>query len=117
MQPKRIALLAWRAADAKQAVGSIILDISRLTSVAHYFLITHGNSDRHVRAIAESIRDELEKGKVPLWHGEGIREGRWALLDYGSIIAHVFHRDLREFYGLERLWGDAPRLQPLAQLD
>ena len=112
MQPKRIALLAWSAADAKQAVDPIILDISRLTSVAHYFLIAHGNSDRHVRAIAENIQEELEKGKVSVWHVEGIREGRWVLLDYGPIIAHVFHRDLREFYGLERLWGDAPRVEP-----
>lgn len=112
MQPKRIALLAWSAADAKQAVDPVILDISRLTSVAHYFLITHGNSDRHVRAIAENIQEELDKGKIPLWHMEGIREGRWALLDYGSMIVHVFYRDLREFYGLERLWGDAPRVKP-----
>ena len=112
MQPKRIALLAWSAADAKQAVDPIILDISRLTSVAHYFLITHGNSDRHVRAIAENVQEELAKAKVSLWHGEGMQEGRWALLDYGSIIVHVFYRDLREFYGLERLWGDAPHVEP-----
>lgn len=90
----------------------MILDISRLTSVAHYFLITHGNSDRHVRAIAENIQEELAKAKVSLWHGEGMREGRWALLDYGSVIVHVFYRDLREFYGLERLWGDAPHVEP-----
>lgn len=112
MQPKRIALLAWSAADAKQAVDPIILDISKLTSVAHYFLVAHGNSDRHVRAIAENIQEELKKRKVPLWHAEGISEGRWALLDYGSMIVHLFYRDLREFYGLERLWGDAPRILP-----
>ena len=111
MQPKRIAQLAWAAADAKQAVDPVILDISRLTTVAHYFLVTHGNSDRHVRAVAQNIQDELEKEKVPLWHLEGMREGRWVLLDYGSIIIHVFYRDLREFYGLERLWGNAPRIK------
>lgn len=112
MQPKRIALLAWSAADAKQAVDPLLLDISRLTTVAHYFLIAHGNSDRHVRAIAENIEEELEKNKLRLWHLEGMREGRWVLLDYGSLIVHLFHRDLREFYGLERLWGDAPRVKP-----
>lgn len=111
MQPKRIALLARKAADDKQAVDPVILDISRLTSIAHYFVVTHGNSDRHVRAIAENVRETIEKKGVSLWHLEGVSEGRWVLLDYGSIMVHIFHRDLREFYGLERLWGSAPRLE------
>lgn len=111
MQPKRIALLARQAADEKQAVSPVILDISRLTTVARYFLITHGNSDRHVRAIAENIQEELDKKRVRLWHAEGVTEGRWALLDYGDVIVHIFYRDLREFYGLERLWGEAPELR------
>jgi len=111
LQPKRIAELAWEAADAKQAVDPVILDISKLTTVARYFLIMHGNSDRHVRAIAQNIHDELEKKKIPVWHLDGMREGRWVLLDYGSVMAHVFYRDLREFYGLERLWGSAPQLK------
>lgn len=110
MQPRRIAELAWEAADAKQAVDPVILDISRLTTIAHYFIITHGNSDRHVRAIAQNIQDELETKGVRLWHLEGMSEGRWVLLDYGSLVVHVFYRDLREFYGLERLWGNAPRV-------
>ena len=107
MQPKQIAHLAWEAADAKQAVDPILLDISKLTTVAHYFLISHGNSDRHARAIAQNIVEELDKKKVRLWHSEGMSEGRWVLLDFGSLIVHVFHRELREFYGLERLWGNA----------
>lgn len=110
MQPKRIAELAWQAADDKQAVSPVILDISKLTTIAHYFVIAHGNSDRHVRAIAENMRDELEKRKVTTWHAEGFSDGRWIVLDYGGVIAHVFYRDLREFYGLERLWGTAPRV-------
>lgn len=111
MHPKRIADLAWEAADAKQAVDPIILDISKLTTIAHYFLVTHGNSDRHVRAIAQNIQDELQKKDMPPWHLEGMREGRWVLLDYGSLIVHIFYRDLREFYGLERLWGSAAQLK------
>ena len=111
MQPKRIAQLIREAAEAKQAVDPVILDISRLTSFAHYFFIAHGNSDRHVRAIGENIQDELKKHGSPVWHAEGISEGKWALLDFGSTIAHIFYRDLREFYGLERLWGNAPALK------
>ena len=110
MQPKRIAELAWKAADAKQAVDPVLLDISRLTAIAHYFLVTHGNSDRHVRAIAQNIQEVLEKEGVPLWHMEGMNGGRWVLLDYGALIIHVFYRDLREFYGIERLWGNARRI-------
>jgi len=110
LQPKRIALVARQAADAKQALDPVILDISRLSSLTHYFLIAHGNSDRHVRSIAQHIQEELEKQEVTLSHMEGMTDGRWVLLDYGAIIVHVFYRDLREFYGLERLWGHAPQL-------
>ncbi len=111
MQPRRIAQLAWKVADAKQAVDPVILDISKLTTVAHYSLISHGNSDRHVRAIAQGIIDEMEKENVRVGHLEGMREGRWVLLDFGSVIVHVFYRDLREFYGLERLWGNAAQVK------
>ncbi len=111
MQPKRLAFLAWEAADGKQAVEPILLDISKLTTVAHYFLIAHGNSDRHVRAIAQGIMDAMDDAKVRLSHAEGMNDGKWALLDYGSLIAHIFYRDLREFYGLERLWGNAVQVK------
>lgn len=111
MQPKRIAQLAYEAAEAKQAVEPVILNISKLTTVANYFLIAHGNSDRHVRAIADHIQEELNRHKVRVWHAEGLSDGRWALLDYGSVMAHIFYRDLREFYGLERLWGNAGRVK------
>lgn len=111
MQPKRIALAACEAAEAKQAIEPIILDIAKLTTVARYFLIAHGNSDRHVRAIADHIQEELDRRKVRVWHAEGLSDGRWIVLDYGSVIAHIFYRDLREFYGLERLWGNADRVK------
>ncbi|MCM8776131.1 MAG: ribosome silencing factor [Candidatus Omnitrophica bacterium] len=86
------------------------MDIRKLTSIANYFVIVHGNSDRHVRAIALHVMDALKTKKVPLWHEEGLETPHWILLDYGSVIVHVFYRKTREFYGLERLWGDAPRL-------
>lgn len=112
MQPKRIAQLIREAAEAKLAEDPVLLDLTRLPAFARYFFITHGNSDRHVRAIAYNIQEELEKHQLRSGRLEGIGEGRWVLLDYGSIVAHVFHRDLREFYGLERLWGAAPKEKP-----
>lgn len=110
MHSKQIALLARKAADDKQAEDIAVLDVSKLTNVARYFVIAHGNSDRHVRAIAQNISEELEKKKVRIWHLEGIDEGKWVLLDTGPVIAHIFYREVRDFYGLERLWGEAPRL-------
>lgn len=111
MQPKRIAVLAQSAAGDKKAVEPVILDIAKLTSIAHYFVIMHGNSNRHVQAIAQHIMDTLKEKKVPLWHAEGMEEGRWILLDYGTVMVHIFYHETRQFYGLERLWGEAPRIE------
>jgi ribosome-associated protein len=110
VQPKKIALLAKQAADEKQAEEIIAIDVAKLTSLSHYFVITHGNSDRHVRAIAQNIMDVLEANKVKVWHREGLDTGQWVLLDFGSVIVHIFLKEMREFYNLERLWGDAPQL-------
>ena len=110
MQPKRIALLAKAAADDKKAEDIVLLDVAKLTSLSHYFLITHGNTDRHARAIAQNIIDQLEAKKIKLWHREGMDHGEWVLLDFGSLIVHIFLKETREYYSLERLWGDAPQL-------
>lgn len=110
MQPKKIALLARKAAEDKKGEEPAILDISKLTSIAHYFMIVHGNSDRHVKTIAHHIMDTMKEKKVPLWHDEGLESGSWVVLDYASVIIHVFYRETRQFYNLERLWGEAPRL-------
>lgn len=110
MHSKKIALLAKEAAEDKKAEDAVVLDLAKLSTIAHYFVITHGNSDRHVRAIARNIADTLEKKGIRLLHREGMEAGLWILLDYGSVIVHIFYRDIRGFYGLERLWGEAPRL-------
>lgn len=110
MQPKSIALLARSAADDKKAEDIVILDVAKLTSLTHYFVIAHGNSDRQVKAIGLHLMDVMKKKKVPVFHSEGLEEGKWVLLDFGSVIAHIFYRETREFYGLERLWGEAKRL-------
>ena len=110
MQPKKIAELIRSLAEDKKAEDIIVLDIAKLTSVAHFFVITHGNSDRHVRAIAENIMDEMKKRKMPALHVEGLQDSKWVLLDFGSVFAHVFYRETREFYSLERLWGEAKRI-------
>ena len=94
----------------KKAESPVVLDLGKLTSVAHYFVVTHGNSDRHVRAIAHHIVDSLKDHKVKLWHMEGMDTGQWVLLDFSDVIVHIFYAPVREFYNLERLWGDARQL-------
>lgn len=110
MLDKKIALLAREAAEDKQAENVVLLDVGKLTSLTHYFLIMHGNSDRHVRAIAQNIMDVMDQHKNKLFHREGMDSGQWVLLDYSSVIIHIFYKEIREFYSLERLWGDAPVL-------
>ena len=110
MLAKKIALLAREAAEEKQAENVVGLDVGKLTSLTHYFLIMHGNSDRHVRAIAQNIVDVMAKNKNKILHSEGMDSGQWVLLDYGAVIVHIFYKEIREFYNLERLWGDAPLL-------
>ena len=110
MQPKKIAELIRTLAEDKKAEDPVILDISRLSSFAHYFFIAHGNSDRHVKSLAAHIMDEMKKLKMPAYHVEGLQEGKWVLLDFGPVIAHIFYHETREFYGLERLWGEAKKV-------
>ncbi len=110
MQPKKIAIIARDLAADKKAEDPLVLDVGDLTSFSRYFVLTHGNSDRHVKAIAWHIIDSLKDKKEKPLHIEGMETGQWVLIDYGAVIVHIFHRDIREFYNLERLWGEAPRL-------
>lgn len=90
-----------------KANNIVVLDLERVSNATDYFLIASGSSDTHVRAIAEHVVDELKKEGVRPHHVEGLSQGRWVLLDYVDFVVHVFHPTLRDFYQLERLWGDA----------
>jgi len=102
---KQLVQLAKQAAEEKKGCDPVIIDLKGESTMASYFLIVHGTSDRHVKAIAESVIDALGEAGEPVWHREGLQEGRWALLDYGDVVVHVFHYEARTFYNLERLWG------------
>lgn len=110
MRAKELVETARLAADDKKALDPIILKLGPASGIASYFLIVHGTSDTHVRAIADHVVNQLKKKKTCVWHLEGFREGRWVLIDYGDVVIHVFHYEAREFYGLERLWGDSKRI-------
>lgn len=88
----------------------VILEVKHLSSFTDYFVIASGNSDRQVQAIANHIEGKLGKQGLNPMGAEGKTEGRWALLDYGDVVVHIFYHPIREFYDLERLWADAPRI-------
>ena len=93
----------------RKASGVVVLDLRGISTATDYFVIASGTSDVQVKAIADHVRDELKKDSVRPEHLEGLRGGRWVLMDYVDFVVHVFHPQAREFYQLERLWGDAPR--------
>jgi len=98
-----------RAAMEKRAADPVVLDVRGLSGVTDFFLIVGGSSDRRVQSIAEGVIEAMEaRGRRPLGV-EGLREGRWVLLDFGDWVVHVFYEELRGFYDLEGLWFDAPR--------
>ena len=98
------------AALKKKAFDVIALDVRTFTSVADYFVICSGSSNRQTQAIAESIELDLKKHGFRALGIEGFTHGSWILLDYGDIVMHVFYQPVRDFYGLERLWADAPKV-------
>lgn len=102
--------LCVEAAIKKKAFDLTILDIKEISSFADYFILCSGNSSRQVQAIAGSIEQDLKKKGIYPLGIEGFAEGNWILLDYDDIIIHVFYHQIREFYQLERVWADAPRV-------
>ena len=103
----QLAKKAAEAASNKKASDVIILSLKDLTSVADYFIICTGDVDVHVKAIVDEIRRELKRDVKP-WHIEGYHYLHWVLMDYVDFVVHVFQKDSREYYNIERLWADAP---------
>jgi ribosome-associated protein len=104
------ARLGAHAALGKKARALQALDLQTLSGIADYFLICTGSSTTHVRTIVETVEADLKAEGHRVVHREGVPESGWVLLDYGDVVIHVFLPETREFYGLERLWGDAPEL-------
>ena len=95
------------AADEKKARDIVQMDMIGLMSTNDYFVICSANTATQVRAIADNIEEKMEEVGISFLHKEGYREGEWILLDYGDTVAHIFQQEAREYYALERLWGDA----------
>ncbi|MCH4170609.1 MAG: ribosome silencing factor [Lactobacillus sp.] len=100
--------IAVKAADSKHAEEIVALDMQEVSLLADYFVIMHGNSERQVEAIVDEIVAKEEDAEVQVRHMEGKRGSRWFLIDLGDVVVHVFLKEEREFYNIEKLWSDAP---------
>ncbi len=107
MTTRQFALKAAHLCLEVKAQDGIILNLKKLTTVADYFVICSGDSDVQVKAIADKVKEDLKKEGIRAWHDEGYKNRSWILLDYVDVVVHIFHRDARMFYSLEKLWGDA----------
>lgn len=109
---KQLALTIAEALDAHKATDILLLDVSHLTVIADYFVIASGRSALQVQGLVRNVTDKMDElGHAPR-RREGVNEGRWAVLDYGSVIVHIFHEQEREYYHLERLWMDGSNRLP-----
>lgn len=98
-----------QASQEKKGEDILVLDLRGLASFTDFFIIMHGNSPRQNVALYENIEQELKKGNLKPLSIEGKAHAEWILMDYGSFIVHVFSKRAREYYSLEKLWGDAPK--------
>ena len=103
------ALLLTRAALDKKAGDLVVLDVHAHTSIAEYFIVCSGRSDRQVQSIAQGLQEEATRAGVRPFAVEGTQRGHWVLMDFSDVIVHIFYEPLRQFYDLEGLWGHAPQ--------
>lgn len=99
--------LMMRVIDEKKGKDPVALNLQGISLIADYFVICHGNSETQVKAIADEIKDKAEQHGLEIKRIEGLDTARWVLIDLGDVVVHVFHREEREYYNLERLWSDA----------
>ena len=105
-QSREMARIAWNALNDKKGEDIKIIDITGISVLADYFIIANGNSDSQVNALVDNVEEELHKAGYSLKQREGQASGSWVLLDFGDIIVHVFDKENRLFYDLERIWKD-----------
>ncbi len=111
LSSKERAILCAREAIGFKALDLVVLDVSRFSSFADFFIICSGKSGRQVQGIADNLENNLKSQGLKPIGTEGKREGHWVLMDYGDVIIHVFYEPVRYFYDLESLWSEAPRIE------
>jgi ribosome-associated protein len=105
---KTLAKKIAHFALTKKASNVTVMDLRKLTDMTDFFVVCSADSDIQVGAVADAVVDGTDTLGMPVWHREGLSQRRWVLLDYVDVVVHIFHKEARRFYGLEKLWGDAP---------
>jgi len=103
--------VVYKALDDKHAEDIVVLNMQNISLLADYFIICHGNSDRQIQAIAREVKEKAEENGFTVKRMEGYDAARWVLIDLEDVVVHIFNKDERQFYNLERLWGDAPQIE------
>lgn len=111
MDKKEILKVVVEACEDRKADNIVALDMEGITPIADYFVICEASNERQVQAIARSVKEALDKKGIPMKRMEGFDQARWILLDVDYVVCHIFHKEEREYYNLDRLWGDATRIQ------
>lgn len=106
MTAKEFAESVCKVLDSKKAQDILLIDVKDKSSVADYMIVASGRSMTHTRSLIEYVDEEMEKLGVSPTRSEGVKDGRWAVLDYGDVIVHIFNDETRLFYSLEQLWSD-----------
>ena len=107
MRPQTLAKKIAGFALGKKAHDVIIMDLRKLTDMTDYFIICSADSETQVKAVADAVMDGTGKLGAEAWHSEGMSQRQWVLLDYIDVVVHIFHKEVRKFYNLEKLWGDS----------
>lgn len=110
MEPIKMAEIAVKALDAKKASDITAIKIDDITTIADYFVIASASSTTQLKALADEVEYELEKQGINCHHREGMQSAEWILLDYGDIVVHVFIKDSRAFYNLDKMWSDGTEI-------
>lgn len=112
MNIKEMMKVAYKALDEKKGENITVLDISTISTFADYFVITNGNSDTQMKALMEEVDRKMEEAGFFKKQREGSHKGEWILMDYGDVIVHIFNKESRSFYNLERIWQDGILVNP-----
>ncbi|API79573.1 ribosome silencing factor [Staphylococcus argenteus] len=108
MNSQELLTIAVNAVDNKKGEDIISLEMKNISDMTDYFVVTHGNNERQVQAIARAVKEAANEQNVDVKRMEGYNEARWILIDLADVVVHVFHKDERNYYNIEKLYQDAP---------
>ena len=117
MDTRELALRIARILDQKGALDIMILEVDHLTSITDYFVIASGRNAQSVHSLSDDLEEKLAQEQIFPRRSEGVREARWIVQDYASVIVHIFHPEERAFYNIERLWQDGTNQVPFASVE